>query len=162
RNNNFIKQFIYNFQVFFLNLSGLVFVSRNYKYSKELIDWVNDFSPDIIYLSMGDIATMRFFSTFQKKFNAPVAVHVFDDFVHSSYKRTIFRSYWKKQMKTSFLNLLKNSSIHLSISEKMAEEYKEKYGFTFHSFHNPIDEELWIEEPKKAFENIQDKTFTFL
>jgi hypothetical protein len=140
----FLKNVIAQFQLFLLHITGLSLISKKYHISDEFDNWVCEFDPDIIYTTMGDISNMEFIIMLSKKYKKKLIVHVFDDFVNSKFDNTLFKRYWKKRLDSTFRDLLKYSNLNFVISEKMAESYKIQYNATFHSFHNPIIEEIWL------------------
>jgi glycosyltransferase involved in cell wall biosynthesis len=141
-----LKAFLSSLQVSILQRTGIAFVSRKFQVSPELETWVNDFSPDIIYTSTGDICKLEFIAEMKQRFDTELALHIFDDFINSKYESTLFPRYWERRLDGTFRRVLDLASLHLAIGDKMGDEYGAKYGKQFYGFHNPIDPDVWLKK----------------
>lgn len=124
--------------------------------SKEFIDWVYKHNPDYIYTQLSDISSIRFTRELIDKTNISLAIHIMDDWPSTYSKSGLLYYYWKKRIDIEFRELIKLSSICLSISEGMSEEYKRRYNREFIPFHNPIDLDFWGKNIKSNFRINQD------
>lgn len=107
--------------------------------SKEFEDWIKDVKPDAIYTSLGDIPTSKFVLEIHKKFpDLKIIVHGFDDWLSPSY-RIINETIHRKKAEKLLKDVLYVSSGFFSSSEKMAFEYKSRYGQEFTFFTNPAN-----------------------
>lgn len=144
-----VKKVLLVAQRAFLNSTGLAMVSRKFSFSTQFDEWVREFNPDIIYASAGDICKLEFITAASKRYNARLAIHIFDDYLASKHEGTLFPTYWKKRLDRTFRSVCNFASLHLAIGDKMAEEYTERYGHKFYGFHNPIDPEVWCKIEKE-------------
>lgn len=145
RKASHLKSFLLRIQREFLYKTGIIFVTRHFRVSKKLEAWVRAYDPDIIYCSTGDISKMVFFQDLISQVNVKGAFHVFDDFINSRYEDSLFPNYWSNRLDRAFRGVLDSCELHLTISQKMADEYGLKYGKSFHAFHNPIDPLIWCQ-----------------
>jgi hypothetical protein len=116
---------------------------RRYAISKEVLDWINDYSPDIIYSQLSNIELISFVNDLQRKLMLPVAIHMMDDWPVTIRKPGFFQTYWHKRIDREFRYLLSKATVLMSISESMSVEYLKRYGYSFVPFHNPIDMKFW-------------------
>ncbi len=150
---NALKEWLVKVQRWYLQKSGLVLVSRKFRFSPEFDAWVREFEPDIIYASTGDICKLEFIEAACKRYHTRLAIHIFDDYINSKHERTLFPRYWGRRLDTTFRSVCAAADVHLSISEKMAAEYRAKYGPKFHAFHNPIDSSIWLKSGDRSQES---------
>jgi glycosyltransferase involved in cell wall biosynthesis len=126
-----------------LHFTGLFHFKRRYVISKELLDWINEYSPDMIYSQLSNIELINFVSDLQKRLELPVAIHMMDDWPITISKPGFFQTYWHKRIDKEFRSLLSKASVLMSISEAMSIEYLNRYGYKFIPFHNPVDVKFW-------------------
>src|SRR5690606_28317616 len=87
--------------------------------------------------------------------------HMMDDWPELVKQEGLLRIYWGKKIDKEFKNLLAKSTLHLSISEPMALEYKRRYGYEFHVVHNPIDVEFWRKHQRKDYDLSVEPTILY-
>jgi len=126
-----------------LNYSGLRHFVFHYNVSNEFIKWINDFKPDYIYSQLSSRDLIRLVADLSDITNIPIAIHIMDDWPSTISSKGLFKEYWKKKINNEFLGLLDKSSIFLSISKYMSDEYLIRYGKFFIPFHNPLDLTRW-------------------
>ena len=136
---SFLKTLVIKILHFFMIKSGLNLIRYKYKLSDSFNSWINDFNPDVIYCTIEDIGRMQFITRLKQKTGRKIAIHIMDDWIHTSHKYTLFLGYWKRKLRNEFKQLINISDINFAISKKMALEYEEKYVKKFYIFHNPID-----------------------
>lgn len=144
----------------FLKFTGLFYYKARYRYSDQFENWVQAYSPDIIYTQLASIELIEFIGKLQKKLNKPMAIHIMDDWPKTISKEGLFSNYWQTQIISGLKDLLSNSSALFSISDAMSQEYKRRYGFNFVPFHNPTDLSFWERSSKNNYDN--KGVFTFL
>jgi len=144
-----------------LVFSGQLHRRRKIVASNELLDWINEFSPDIIYSQLSSLELIRFVRDLDCRLNKPMVFHMMDDWPISitQSQKGIFRYFWKHTIDKELSLLFSKAKKLLSISESMSEEYKIRYGVEFVPYHNPIDLSDWV-LPDKNYEI--KKTFTIL
>lgn len=127
-----------------LNFTGLCHYKRKYKISEEFLRWINEFSPDIIYSQLSSLELIRLVNDLHLTFKLPIIIHIMDDWPSIISSEGPFQNYWHKKIDIEFRELINKASLLLSISDAMANEYKNRYGETFLPFHNPIDLDDWL------------------
>lgn len=118
--------------------------------SDKFINWIVKISPDIIYTSIGDIPMANFILEVYKRFpNVKIAIHGFDDWLSPTYK--IFNeSKHRQQAEVIFKRILDIAAYRFTSSEKMALEYKNRYGYVFRCFPNPVKLDAYYLTVKKT------------
>lgn len=117
--------------------------------SNELMQWIRSIQPDIIYSALGSLSITQFIQGIHEKYpQAKLAIHMMDDWLSTQSEQTLFSTHYQKQLHQSFNALIHKSSIRIAISEKMAEEYKNQYGFSFSVFHNPVNVDQYLQLSK--------------
>jgi glycosyltransferase involved in cell wall biosynthesis len=137
----------------FLLITGQIHRRRRFIISNEFLNWINEFSPDIIYSQLSSYELICFINRIYKKIHKPIALHIMDDWpvTITSNQRGLFKFYWSKRINNEFHGLIEKAEILLSISEFMSDEYNIRYGKKFLPFHNPIDIKLWHSKPKHDY-----------
>jgi glycosyltransferase involved in cell wall biosynthesis len=119
--------------------------------SQQLKNWLDEYKPDIIYAQAQRRETLLFCTAIQEHLKKPMVFHMMDDWTELEGKG-LLGQYWYPKVDREFKEMLSKSSLHLSISDAMAIEYKRRYGYDFQTFHNPIELDFW----KKGKENNQE------
>jgi glycosyltransferase involved in cell wall biosynthesis len=140
------------FYNYLIRSTGLNSYKHRYKISNDFLIWIEEFSPDYIYSQLSNLELILLVSNLHKKTQIPIAIHIMDDWPATIGKEGIFQSYWHKRITYSFRKLLSKTSVFMSISEAMSDEYQCRYGYKFIPFHNPIDINFWGKESKNNYE----------
>lgn len=148
----FRKQFIKNYLNPFLDKLGITYSISEYTLSDELKEWITQFAPDLIYAQAQRRANLLFCHTIQQYLDKPMVFHMMDDWVEWVPKGNYFFKNWYKQIDSDFKMVLADCVLHLSISDFMAAEYGQRYGYTFQTYHNPIDLGFWKKGQKSNYE----------
>lgn len=124
----------------------LGFFNASYKIvlSEQLLTWIKEYSPDIIYSQPFKYSDMVFAKELKEKTGIPIAIHLMDDSVSFLNKPNLLYFYWRKKIRKTFIRLVESADIHLSISQSMSDEYHRRYNKTFIPFRNPIEIDTWI------------------
>jgi glycosyltransferase involved in cell wall biosynthesis len=149
-NNSFFK----NKYEKILSDTGLYHYKQRYQISEEFLDWVTQYSPDIIYSMLGSLELIEFIRELRKVLKKPIAIHIMDDWpvtITLAAKRP-FRLFWQKIIDNELRHLLSEAQILFCISESMSNEYKIRYKKDFIPFHNPINLEFWNSAFRKNYE----------
>lgn len=107
--------------------------------SDELLDFVNNFKPDIIYTILGTNGLMEIILSLHQYTSMPMCIHIMDDWVTSNHSKGIFSLFNRLQMKRLFVESLKMSDCLLTISDSMSMEYFRRYSIASESISNAID-----------------------
>jgi glycosyltransferase involved in cell wall biosynthesis len=142
-----------NFKDQILLATGQIHRRRRFILSKELLNWINEFSPDIIYTQLSSLELIRFISMLHKEIKKPLVIHIMDDWpiTITNNQKFFFKFYWAQLINKELKLLFNKTNVLLSISESMSEEYKGRYGRIFVPFHNPIDLKNWQSEIEKDY-----------
>jgi glycosyltransferase involved in cell wall biosynthesis len=130
----------------FFNLSNVIF---SMEVSPQFLNWLKDFSPDYIYVQPSGRTNMNFFKKLHEISGVPLVMHIMDDWQNAK-NSGFLTNYWKKKIEKEFKELLDMTSVYLSISEGMSEEYYKRYGKVFIPFHNTVELAKWLPYSKKS------------
>ena len=135
----------------FLHFFGLYHYTRQLQLTEAFENWLQHFSPSIIYTQLSSLESIRFVALLHQKYHLPIVVHIMDDWPSTIGKKGWLQFYWNKKIDRAFRDLLNQSQTLLSISEAMSEAYRKRYGKTFLPFHNPIQAARWGSHSKKDY-----------
>ncbi len=115
-----------------------VYDSRiKYQMSNQLIEWIDRIKPDLIYSSIGGVEMGKLMLAVNKHFpSIPFVIHGFDDWITPT-SVNLFRSRHVKRAEKILKSNLDIASLHLSTTDKMSQEYNQRYGKSFTAFYNP-------------------------
>ena len=134
-----------------LEYTGLSQIITKTTLSPKFKEWLDDYSPDVIYVQCPTRESILFCIEVIKYLKKPSVFHMMDDWPMLIGVKGFFRSYWKNKIDEEFKTLLKMVDTHLGICDYMAEAYKRRYGIDFITFHNPIDLSFWQKGQKKQY-----------
>ena len=143
-----------------LHFFGVHNIFYKLKITPEFAAWVKEYNPDIIYTQLASLELIRFVDQLHEFSKKPVAIHIMDDWPLTINKPGILYFYWQNVIDKEFRQLMNKSSILMSISEAMSDEYKVRYNKDFVPFHNPIDINYW--KPGTAKDYAVNDKFTIL
>lgn len=141
--------------------TGLNSIRFSYSLSDKFEAWIRHFNPDIIYSAVGDLDLIFLLLKIKNKLNFKIAIHIWDDWPHTLFKKTYFPKLWSKIFYKSFSKLVRVSDIRLSISEYMAADYSKKYYYEFIPFHNPVNFDEWLDTSNEKHDQNCKKVFYF-
>jgi glycosyltransferase involved in cell wall biosynthesis len=139
----FVKYIIKKYAYKLLKFSGLEPVIFNYRIDHFFLDWIKAINPDFIYTQLSSRESIKLISKLHDLTSIPIAIHIMDDWPSSIGSIGLFKIYWKRKINNEFSDLIQKSSVFLSISEAMSEEYFIRYKKKFIPFHNPLDLSVW-------------------
>lgn len=118
--------------------------------NSQFIEWLHKISPNIIYTSIGDIPMARLVLNIHERFpDIKIAVHCFDDWLNPTYKTWNTQKHYLRAEK--LLNqVLDIATLRFTSSEKMRVEYKERYGYVFSCFTNPVKIHAFLTNVEKS------------
>ncbi len=157
---SFLKYFLKKTINKLLGYTGLEYLIFHYKIENNFLDWINAFNPDFIYTQLSSRESIKLITELHDITNIPIAIHIMDDWPSTICSKGLFKNYLKRKINKEFIGLLEKSSIFLSISEYMSEEYLIRYGKSFIPFHNPLDLNIWDNPINKLHKT--NKMFNFL
>jgi len=132
-----------------LKWTGLVGLVERYSFPQETIDILRYFRADIIYMHPSSISLTRLAIDIKRKLNAPLVVHIMDDYPHSLYTEGFFAKLVSIHMNSLMKKLFAESSLCLGISLFMCSEYSKRYNIPFSCFHNPVNPVFLNNKPRR-------------
>lgn len=135
-----------------LNWMGVADWASTIQLSAELKEWLDEYNPDVIYAQAQRREAIIFCSLVQRYLNKPMVFHMMDDWLEVLPEYGLFGRYWYKIVDHEFREMLSTCTRHFSISEPMAEVYHKRYGYSFSTYHNPIELDFWSKSQRKNYE----------
>ena len=120
--------------------------------SDDFKTWLTDFNPDLVYAQAQNRGRVLFCTRVQRFLGKPMVFHMMDDWLELVKSDNFLAFYWYKKTYNDFQNMLNLCTLHLSISDGMAAEYKKRFGVSFTTFHNPIEYSFWVKGQKTTYE----------
>jgi glycosyltransferase involved in cell wall biosynthesis len=106
----------------------LIWKLGNWK-NLEFIEWVEAFSPDIIFFCAGDAGFAYRITKFLRfRFNSKLIIYVTDDYILPRKTKNIFWWIRRNYVKKKLINILDISHLFITISDKMSNEYSNYFG----------------------------------
>jgi glycosyltransferase involved in cell wall biosynthesis len=121
--------------------SGLWELLFQPRLSPELLAWVKDFAPEVIYAHTSDLYFMDLCLEVSKAARVPFCLHVMDDYPDTLYKHSPFSMVLRPRVDRRFRALVAGAGVRLAISPAMATEYSRRYRVPFHPVLNCDDPE---------------------
>jgi glycosyltransferase involved in cell wall biosynthesis len=135
-----------------LEFFGLFHGIQRTEPSLELLNWLDDFRPDIIYAQTATRDGILFCVAVYDYLKKPLIFHMMDDWPSTISDKGLFKKYWHNKIDKEFRVLLDKATILMSISDEMAREYKIRYNKDFVTFHNTIDIDFWKKHQRTTYE----------
>jgi glycosyltransferase involved in cell wall biosynthesis len=120
--------------------------------SVQLLSWINEYSPDIIYGQPFRYSDMVFIIELQNRTSIPLAIHLMDDSISFLNKPNLLYYYWHKKTMSVFKQLIDSSIVSISISQFMSDEYYRRYKKVFVPVRNPVELSQWLPFVKNNWE----------
>ncbi len=136
----------------FLEYAGLFHRMSKITLSERFCKWLDDYNPDVIYAQATTREAVLFCQLVKEYVKKPMIYHVMDDWPSTISQKGPFKNFWHKKIDKELRALIDKSTILLSISQDMAEEYKKRYGRDFTTFHNPIEIDFWKSHQRNNYE----------
>lgn len=121
--------------------------------SLQLVEWVREIRPDLIYGVLNSFMEIRFVRALVKLTGVPLAVHIMDDWPRYKYRNHIVGHFLRRQLDIEFRDLLQCTTRRLGICQSMCDAYHIRYGGEWHPFHNPIECSIWRVHARKQWES---------
>lgn len=154
-------QFVNNIFFPILKWIGLFHVLSKISFTDDLKNWIKEFNPDIVYIQVSTRDSLLFGKALAEYLKIPVVLHQMDDWLNSISFGGLGSRHWRKKINREFQELVDLSTLCLSISDQMGEEYKRRFGKVFKTFHNPIDLDFWDSDEEKIVLNPHGTTVLY-
>ena len=149
---NLRTRVINNYFYPFLEYIGLFHGMSKIRLSDKLCRWLDEYNPEVIYAQATSRESVLFCTALQEYIKKPMVYHVMDDWPSTISQKGPFKNFWHKKIDKELRVLISKATVLLSISHDMAEEYKERYGRDFATFHNPIEVDFWKSCQRRNYE----------
>jgi len=141
---------LYNFLI---NILGGEEIIKKYIVSPTIIQWIEHFSPKIMYCHISSLNHVNFVKKLHSMFNISVAIHIMDDWFNVLYKKGLFSPILRYLFFKQFKQLLSITSLRMGIGQKMCDHYQQKFNYSFIPFSNPIEINKWSRYISKKTNN---------
>jgi glycosyltransferase involved in cell wall biosynthesis len=111
--------------------SGLWELLFRVKHNKNLVQWIREVNPEIIYAHGSDLSFMRVALLCRSTLRIPLCLHMTDDFPSILYHDSIARPIMKPIVRTTFEKLVRAADICLGTGEAMRLSYLAQYAKNF-------------------------------
>ena len=118
-------------------------IPETIRLTDDLIAWIDDFRPDIVYSPLGNNAMMDLVERVRHRWQVPLTVHIMDDWRSTIYSKGLFSTLRQRRMNALFEHLIGVASERMGICPLMCEAYGREFGVSFASFQNTIDTASW-------------------
>lgn len=149
KRSKFRVKLILDFIVPLFNYIGISHFQAKTSLSPSFCKWLDDLNPDVYYIQAETRESVLFCIEIIKYKKRPVIFHMMDDWPSLIGVKGPLKKYWDKKIDKELRHLLNEADLLMGISDYMCEEYKNRYGRNFVTFHNPINLNFW----KKAQRN---------
>lgn len=121
----------------FLRLLGgadILYCSRP---SPQLLAWVREFQPEVIYGHCSGLNSVLFLRRMQQELRLPLVLHVMDDRPGNEYREGWVGKLVRPRYLAEFKELIRSADVVIAVCQEMAKEYEKRY-------QRPI---LWLSMP---------------
>lgn len=112
------------------------------KLSKELLEWVRNFRPDVIYCQGYDLTFARLPVMLQRSYGVPICFQTGDDWPTYLYSGTWASWFVQPIVHRVAANLVRHSAVRIANGPQMREEYERRYDV-------PFDQIMIADEPER-------------
>ncbi|HEY3371204.1 MAG TPA: glycosyltransferase [Prolixibacteraceae bacterium] len=134
--------------IFILNTLGIYNLFFQLNVSKELIQWIKEIKPDIIYFQPSTIQNIEFFNELHQLSGIPYAIHVMDNFLEINTHTKELKGKNIVQAQQIIEELVEKSNLCLGICIEMSTQYSKRFNRVFYSFQHAVDDKFWFRNYK--------------
>ena len=127
-----------------LNRTGIFDLFFQIKVSEELIYWIKEIKPDIIYFQPSTIENIKFINELHEKTGIPYVIHVMDNFLDVNNLSKKLNHRIVPIVNGSLDELVNNSNLCMGICEEMCNQYGKRYNRIFYPFQHAVDKQFWF------------------
>lgn len=110
-----------------------------YRIPQDLVKWVEDFDPQVIYSPLGSIRMMSIALQLSQRFDIPVVPHFMDDWPRTVYATGAWYSPLRVMLRSNLGKVLSRAPVGLTICDDMSNEYALRHDMRFEAFMNCVD-----------------------
>ena len=138
---------------------GLLFkdwIWKNACENKSLQDWITEQKPNVLFfLSGGAVSSFNLAEKICQKYNLPMIMQTTDDYISKKFSLDPFFHVYINRINKAYKNAVEYSSCIIAIGDKMAFEYKNKFGGNYIIAMNSvsIQKENYIQKIKENMDS---------
>jgi glycosyltransferase involved in cell wall biosynthesis len=110
-----------------------------YGLSGPLRRWIEDFKPEVIYSALEESKITAFVKRVAKTYRIPVIPHFLDDWLTMPMSGSVSQETVPRTLRRNALSMMAEAPVRMAVGDRMAEEYRERYGLTFVPFMNCVE-----------------------
>jgi glycosyltransferase involved in cell wall biosynthesis len=95
--------------------------------SPQLLAWIREFQPEVIYGHSSDLISVRFLRSMQQALDLPLVLHCMDDWPETLYCNGLFSKLLRPRYLAEFSELVSSADVVIAICQEMAVEYEKRY-----------------------------------
>jgi glycosyltransferase involved in cell wall biosynthesis len=99
--------------------------------SLSLVKWIEDFSPDAVFSTLGNGLMLQLVCRIAKQRRLPIIPYFTDDWIETHYEGVLFRRLLRKSMQFWMGRCLECSQVRMVVSRAMENEYRNRYSGEF-------------------------------
>lgn len=107
--------------------------------SPQLLAWVRQFEPDVLYGHFSSLNSLRFLRRMQRAMDLPLVLHFMDDFPEALYRGDLASRFLRPRYLAEFAELVRSADVAIAICQEMAEEYGQRYQRPVLSLPMPVE-----------------------
>jgi glycosyltransferase involved in cell wall biosynthesis len=107
--------------------------------SPELLAWVRQFKPDVLYGHFSSLNSLRFLRRMQQALGLPLVLHFMDDFPEALYRAGLASRLLRPHYLAEFVHLVGSADVAIAICQEMAAEYERRYQRPVLSLPMPVE-----------------------
>ncbi len=157
-NRKGINKVIYKMQI---RGSALISFIRSFVWSgqrwksEKLLNWIEDFNPDVVFFQGSSCYYIYDLVLWIcERYNLPLVLELTDDYTGNSHPLSFVHRRFKRKYLQSFEKAVNKASKVITICDYMAEEYKQRFGGSYVSLLNSVEEIEKTEEDKSKIDFI--------
>lgn len=107
--------------------------------SPEVLAWIAEFQPEVIYGHCSFLNTVRFLRELRESLRLPLVLHLMDDWPENLYRDGSMSRRLRPRYLTEFTALMQASDVTIAICPEMAGEYENRYRREVLSLPMPVE-----------------------
>lgn len=111
--------------------------------SPQLLAWVEDFRPDVIYGHFSSLNSLRLLRRIQEALRLPVVLHFMDDWPTTLYRQSLPARLVRIRYLKEFDELTRSAKVAIAICQEMASEYERRYRRPVRALPMPVEMEAY-------------------
>jgi glycosyltransferase involved in cell wall biosynthesis len=122
---------------------GLIDWRTEARLTSELRAWIEDFRPQLVYTSLGDLGFLKLVRLIREGYGVPTVIQMADDWPEGRYRGLVSR-WLRGEMERELRRALGGASLRFGICDAMCRAYEQRYALPFRSCISPVETEEWL------------------